>query len=72
MYNKSNHKKLMIFSILLTILFSANTTQLELPRIEEYKLDNGMRILISPNYDYPTVYCHLYIFSGYLGEKTEY
>ena len=64
MYNKCNHIILIIISILLTVLFSANTSQLELPRIEEYKLDNGMRILISPNYDYPTVYCHLFINSG--------
>ena len=49
---------------MLTVLFSANTSALELPRTEEYKLDNGMRILISPNYDYPTVYCHLFINSG--------
>jgi len=64
MYNKCNHIILIICSILLTVLFSANTSALELPRIEEYKLDNGMRILISPNYDYPTVYCHLFINSG--------
>ena len=64
MYNKCNHTILIIFSIQLTVLFSANTSQLELPRTEEYKLDNGMRILISPNYDYPTVYCHLFINSG--------
>lgn len=64
MYNKCNHIILIIFSILLTVLFSANTSQLELPKIEEYKLDNGMRILISPNYDYPTFYCHLFINSG--------
>ena len=64
MYNKCNHIILIICSILLTVLFSANTSALELPKIEEYKLDNGMRILISPNYDYPTVYCHLFINSG--------
>ena len=57
---------MIICSILITILFSALPKQspLQLPYIEEYKLDNGMRVLISPNYDYPTVYCHLYINYG--------
>ena len=66
MYNKCNYIVLIICSILITTLFSALQKQspLQLPYIEEYKLDNGMRILISPNYDYPTVYCHLYINSG--------
>ena len=66
MYNKCNYIVLIICSILITTLFSALQKQspLQLPYIDEYKLDNGMRILISPNYDYPTVYCHLYINSG--------
>ena len=68
MYNKCNYIVLIICSILITTLFCANNSVLQLPYIEEYKLDNGMRILISPNYDYPTVYCHLYINSGMIDD----
>ena len=33
-----------------------------LPDIEEFQLNNGMRVLISPNYDNPTVYISIYLF----------
>ena len=59
MYNKCNYIVLIICGTLITTLYSAlEKSALQLPYIEEYKLDNGMRVLISPNYDYPTVYCH--------------
>ena len=57
----------MICSLFITVLFSGldkPKSALQLPNIHEYRLDNGMRVLISPNYDYPLVYCHLYINSG--------
>mgnify|MGYP001978733899 CR=1 FL=1 len=57
----------MICSLFITVLFSGldkPKSALQLPTIHEYSLDNGMRVLISPNYDYPLVYCHLYINSG--------
>ena len=57
----------MICSLFITVLFSGldkPKSALQLPTIHEYRLDNGMRVLISPNYDYPVVYCHLFINSG--------
>jgi len=79
MYKKCNYIILIFYCILITTLFSANNSALQFPYIEEYRLDNGMRILISPNYDYPTVYCHLYfnygrvddtLYGGKLAENT--
>ena len=46
----------------------AEEEYLNLPNIEEFTLNNGMRVLFSPNYDYPTVYCHVYINSGMLDD----
>ena len=46
----------------------ADEELLYLPNIEEFTLNNGMRVLFSQNYDYPTVYCHVYINSGKLDD----
>ena len=46
----------------------ADEDLLYLPNIEEFTLNNGMRVLFSQNYDYPTVYCHVYINSGKLDD----
>ena len=46
----------------------ADENLLQLPNIEEFTLNNGMRVLFSQNYDYPTVYCHVYINSGKLDD----
>ena len=46
----------------------ADEDLLQLPNIEEFTLNNGMRVLFSQNYDYPTVYCHVYINSGKLDD----
>ena len=46
----------------------ADEDLLHLPNIEEFTLNNGMRVLFSQNYDYPTVYCHVYINSGKLDD----
>ena len=35
-----------------------------LSNIEEYQLDNGMNVLIAPNYDNPIVYIYLYLNVG--------
>ena len=67
MIYKFNFIVLIICSLFVTVLFSGldkPKSALQLPNIHEYRLDNGMRVLISPNYDYPLVYCHLYINSG--------
>ncbi|SVD81947.1 uncharacterized protein METZ01_LOCUS434801, partial [marine metagenome] len=45
---------------LITPLYSENLEN-RLPFIEEYQLENGMRVLIAPNYDNPVVYVNVYI-----------
>ena len=57
--------KIIVF-LTLPIWSQTEVGDMVLPDIDEYILDNGMRVLISPNYDYPTIYCHLYINSGTL------
>ena len=42
---------------LITPLYSKNN----LPYIEEYRLENGVRVLIAPNYDNPIAYVNVYI-----------
>ena len=42
---------------LITPLYSENN----LPYIEEYQLENGVRVLIAPNYDNPIAYVNVYI-----------
>ena len=49
-----------IISYLITPLYSENLEN-KLPFIEEYQLENGMRVLIAPNYDNPVVYINVYI-----------
>ena len=44
---------------------------LTLPDIEEYQLDNGMRVLISPNYDNPIVYIYMYLKVGALDSPVD-
>jgi len=68
MLKKHVHIIFLISSIFIATLFSADEHTLQLPAIEEYQLNNGMRVLLSPNYDYPTVFCHLYINSGILDD----
>jgi len=46
-------------------LYSGNLEN-KLPHIEEYQLDNGMRVLISHNYDNPVVYVNVNINAGKL------
>ena len=42
-----------------------------LPDIEEFQLNNGMRVLISPNYDNPTVYISIYLNAGSLDDPLD-
>ena len=58
----------LIYSTVLFTSLYADNVSLQLPNIEEYTLKNGMRILFSQSYDYPTVYCHLYINCGTLDD----
>ena len=56
-------KNLIILNVFFLFLY-AEETRLTLPDIEEYQLDNGMRVLISPNYDNPIVYIYMYLKVG--------
>ena len=58
----------LIYSTILSSILCADDGLLQLPNIEEYTLRNGMRVLFSQNYDYPTVYCHVYINCGTLDD----
>ena len=70
MFKNFNIIVLITCSLFSTVLFSGlDKPSLQLSHIEEYSLDNGMRVLISPNYDYPVVYCHLYINSGEIDDQ---
>jgi len=71
MINKIPEIAFFIYSIiicyLITPLFSENLEN-KLPFIEEYQLDNGMRVLISHNYDNPVVYVNVNINAGRLDD----
>ena len=56
-----------VLSYLITPLYSENFEN-NLPYIEEYQLDNGMRVLISPNYDNPVVFINVHINIGVLDD----
>ena len=51
-------------------LYSDNLEN-KLPHIEEYQLDNGMRVLISHNYDNPVVYVNVHIDAGKLDDPVK-
>ena len=69
------HKKLFIlFYIIIYIVcttLQARSEKYYLPDIEEYQLDNGMRVLISPNYDHPSVYISVYLNIGRLDDPID-
>ena len=50
---------------LITSLYAENS----LPYIEEYRLENGLRILIAPNYDNPVTYVNVYINASKLDDS---
>ena len=56
-----------VLSYFIVPLYSENFEN-NLPYIEEYRLDNGMRVLISPNYDNPVVYVNVHINVGILDD----
>ena len=51
-------------------LYSENLEN-KLPHIEEYQLDNGMRVLISHNYDNPVVYVNVHINASKLDDPVK-
>ena len=64
-------KYFLIFLNIFFIFLCAEDTMLTLPDIEEYQLDNGMRVLISPNYDNPIVYIYMYLKVGKLDSPVD-
>jgi len=60
-----------IICYLITPLFSENLEN-KLPYIEEYQLDNGLRVLIAPNYDNPVVYINVYINASTLDDPVNH
>ena len=59
---------ILVYGSMFFSLLNADDVFLNLPNIEEFTLNNGMRVLFSPNYDYPTVYCHVYVNRGMLDD----
>ena len=53
---KYYHKYLLLLIIIFAVGVKGQDLSLVLPDIEEYQLNNGMRILISPNYESPVVH----------------
>ena len=69
---KNQRSPIFFFMIgILSISFCAQEKMYHLPDIEEYQLKNGMRILISPNYDNPTVYISVYLNAGTLDDPLD-
>ena len=68
-------KKIYIYIISLLFTFSiflhGVDNEFILPDIEEYQLNNGMRILISPNYESPVVYIKTYITVGEIDDPVD-
>jgi len=61
---KYYHKYLLLLIIIFAVGVKGQDLGLVLPDIEEYQLNNGMRILISPNYESPVVYINMQINIG--------
>ena len=59
---------ILVYGSMFFSLLNADDAFLNLPNIDEFTLNNGMRVLFSPNYDYPTVYCHVYVNRGMLDD----
>ncbi|MBI2900325.1 MAG: insulinase family protein [Planctomycetes bacterium] len=53
---------------LLLLLLAAQDTGINLP-VEEYGLENGMKVLVVPRHDTPRVYCALYWKVGSVNER---
>ena len=54
------------FTVFLSAPLNADDGEFNLPDIEEFQLENGMRLLIVPNYNNPVIYISAYINIGEL------
>jgi len=60
------NKYIIVLIIAFSVFLQGEGNEFILPDIEEYQLDNGMRVLISPNYESPVVYINMWIDVGEL------
>ena len=53
------------------LFLHAGESNIDLSNIEEYQLDNGMNVLIAPNYDNPIVYIYMYLKVGEMDDPID-
>ena len=65
------NKYIIVLIIAFSVFLQGEGNEFILPHIEEYQLDNGMRVLISPNYESPVVYIYMWIDVGELDDPID-
>ena len=65
------NKYIIVLIIAFSVFLQGEGNEFILPHIEEYQLDNGMRVLISPNYESPVVYINMWIDVGELDDPID-
>ena len=65
------NKYIIVLIIAFSVFLQGEGNEFILPNIEEYQLDNGMRVLISPNYESPVVYINMWIDVGELDDPID-
>jgi len=66
-----DHKYIILFIIPFITIIHAQDLNYTLPDIEEYQLNNGMRVLISPNYESPIINIFMQINVGNLDDPID-
>ena len=61
----------MLLFIIFTVRAQSQDLGFTLPDIEEYQLNNGMRVLISPNYESPIINISIHINAGKLDDPID-
>ena len=65
------NKYIIVLIIAFSVFLQGDDNEFILPDIEEYQLDNGMHVLISPNYESPVVYINMWIDVGELDDPID-
>ena len=65
------NKYIIVLIITFSVFLQGEGNEFILPDIEEYQLDNGMRVLISPNYESPVVYMNMWIDVGEIDDPID-
>jgi len=63
------NKSIIIISFF--VFLQSGTNDFQLPYVDEYQLENGMRVLISPNYESPVVYIYMWIDVGEIDDPID-